>query len=126
VFCAVISISSVATDGLSADQKVSGKTEAAMKALERGRTFKQRGQFKQAWEQFEIARQIAPESSRYRQQAEQELNYYLPLKEVQYLVNVGDLDGAERLLNELWVINQATPTRLTELNTMLQNLKVMR
>jgi hypothetical protein len=125
-FCLVITVSSVAIDGLSADQETSGKTEVAKKSLERGRMFKQRGQFRQAWEQFEIARQIAPQSSPYRQQAEQELNYHLPLMEIQHRVNVGDLDGAEQLLNELLVINQSTPSRLTELNTMLQNLKVMR
>ncbi len=124
--CIVITVSSVAMDGLSADQEASGKTGVAMKALERGRMFKQRGQFKQAWEQFEIARQIAPEGSPYRQQAEQELNYDLPLKEIQYRVNAGDLARAEQLLNDLLVINQSTPARLTELNTMLQNLKVMR
>ena len=125
-FCVVITVSSVAMEGSSANQKASGKIEVAMKALERGRMFKQRGQFKQAWEQFEIARQIAPENSPYKQQAEQELNYHLPLAEIQYRVNVGDLDGAEQLLNDLLAINQSTPSRFTELNTMLQNLKVMR
>ncbi len=124
--CVVITVSNVVMDGLSADQQASGKTGVAMKALERGRIFKQRGQFKQAWEQFEIARQIAPESSPYRQQAEQELSYHLPLKEIQHRANVGDLDGAEQLLNDLLVINQSTPSRVTELNTLLQNLKVLR
>ncbi len=122
----IVVVGSVARDGWSAGQEAGGKTEVAVKALERGRTLKQRGQFKQAWEQFEIARQIAPESSPYRQQAEQELNYHLPLREIQYLVNAGNLDGAEQLLNDLLVINQATPGRVRELNTMLQNLGVMR
>ncbi len=118
--------SGVLMDRLSADQEASGTTQVAIKALERGRMFKQRGQFKQAWEQFEIARQLAPHSSPYRQQAEQELNYDLPLMQIQYRVNAGDLEGAEQLLNDLLVLNQSEPGRLTEINTMLQNLKLMR
>lgn len=124
--CAVIYVVSMTMGGLSADQEAPGSSEVAVKALERGRLFKQRGQFKRAWEQFEIARQMAPEGSPHRQQAEQELNYHLPLKEIQHRVNVGDLDGAQQLLNDLLVINQSAPARRAELTTMLQNLKVMR
>lgn len=126
VLSIVIAVSSLATERLSADQESSGKTRVAMKALERGRIFKQRGQYKQAWEQFEIARQVAPEDSPYKQQAEQELNYHLPLREIQQRVDVGDLDGAEQLLKDLLLINQSKPDRFTELNTMLQNLRLMR
>ena len=111
---------------LSAEEAEPGAISAATKAFERGQIFKRRGNYELAREQFEIARQVAPDSSSITKQAEQELSYYLPLHVIQSRVHSGDLDEAERLLKKLSAVNQAEPLRLEELSTMLRNLRVMR
>ncbi len=119
-------VGGAAIDVVFADPEASTKSQVAQKAFARGQEFKRRGYYKQAWEQFEIARQIAPEDSPTRGRAEQELNYHLPLKQIQDRVNTGDFDRAEQLLNELLLTNQSAPDRISNIKTMLQNLKLMR
>lgn len=111
---------------LSAEETKPGKAAAATKAFDRGQKFKRRGNFELAREQFEIARQIAPNSSSIAKQAEQELIYYLPLHVIQSKVHTGDLDEAEQQLKELRAVNQSEPHRFEELSTMLRNLRVIR
>ncbi len=98
----------------------------AVKALERGRLLKQRGYFDEAREQFEIALQLAPESSEANSQAKLELHYRLPLVEIQHRVSAGDLDGAEEILNGMAAMNRDQPERLQKINTMMRNLELMR
>ena len=111
---------------VSAEEAVPGAISAATKAFERGQIFKRRSNYELAREQFEIARQIAPDSSSIAKQAELELSYYLPLHLIQTKVHNGDLDEAEQLLKKLSAVNQAEPQRFEELSTMLRNLRVMR
>ncbi len=109
-----------------AEEEKPAAWDAAVKAIERGRSFKRRGYFDEAREQFEIARQLAPAGSEVQAQATLELHYQLPLVEIQHRVNAGDLDGAERILQAMVTLNQEQPERLQQIETMLRNLGLMR
>lgn len=103
-------------DGYSSNHRL------AVHAFEAGVDNKRRGNLKQAEQNFNDAFRYAPKNSELRQRALDELEYELPLLEVQRLVFAGHGVAAELELKKMLEAHAEHPQRRTQLEKILANL----
>jgi hypothetical protein len=94
----------------------------AVHAFDAGVDNKRRGNLKQAEQNFNEAFRYAPKNSELRQRALDELEYELPLLNVQRLVLTGHGLAAELELKKLLEAHAEHPQRRTQLEKILANL----
>ncbi len=94
--------------------------------MERGRELSSGGKFETARIQFEIARQMSPTDSTLYKQASDELDFHLPMREIERRLHVGDLAAAEQLLAELLTRYAGDVERRGQIEAMRQALTALR
>ena len=97
--------------------------QKAYKAMEMARSYKVQGELAKAENMFRIALQSAPEESNVRKEAQDELDYYLPLVRIQRLLWDGKDQAAERELFALQQTVEDQPVRRREINRIMLGLQ---
>lgn len=95
----------------------------AYKAMEMARSYKVQGELAKAENMFRIALHSAPEQSNVHREAQDELDYYLPLVRIQRLLWDGKVQTAERELFALQQTVEDQPVRRQEINRIMRGLQ---
>ena len=97
--------------------------EQAYKAMEMARSYRTQGDLANAESMFRIALRSAPKESNVHKEAQDELDYYLPLIRIQGLLWDGKVQAAERELFALQQTVEDRPIRRQEINRIMSGLR---
>jgi hypothetical protein len=97
--------------------------QQAYKAMEMARSYRAQGDLANAESMFRIALRSAPKESNVHKEAQDELDYYLPLIRIQGLLWDGEVQAAERELFALQQTVEDRPIRRQEINRIMSGLR---
>ncbi|MFC1681632.1 hypothetical protein ACFL1S_07630 [Pseudomonadota bacterium] len=97
--------------------------QQAHKAMEIARSYKGQGDLKKAEYMFQLVMKNSPPDSNIHREAEDELEYYVPLMRVQRLLWDGNAEAVEQELFALQQTFEDQPVRLQEINRILNGLR---
>ena len=97
--------------------------QQAYKAMEMARSYRAQGDLANAESMFRIALRSAPKESNVHKEAQDELDYYLPLIRIQGLLWDGKVQAAERELFALQQTVEDRPIRRQEINRIMSGLR---
>ena len=97
--------------------------QQAYKAMEMARSYRAKGDLANAESMFRIAMRSAPKESNVHKEAQDELDYYLPLVRIQGLLWEGKVLAAERELFALQQTVEDQPVRRQEINRIMSGLR---